>query len=100
ERLVGAAAAAAEIRGGEARHCASRTAHDLEIAAHAQRTIGLRVDREHPIAHREHLGLAGRRLTAGREADLVMRAVAVGLVLRGAAAAQRGAKARWGAIDL
>src|SRR6185437_7403019 len=85
--FVGTAAAAAEIRRGHARHGPARAAQDLEISTHPQRAIELRVYRQHTIPRSEHVGLAGHRLTACGEPDRMMRAIAIRLVLRGAAAA-------------
>ncbi len=100
EGLVGAAAAAAQIGRGHPRHHAAGAAHDLEVAAHSERSVGLWIDRQRTIAHRQHVGGTARGLAARVEADLAVRIVAEGLHLRGAAAAQRGAKAGRRAVDL
>ena len=52
ERLGGAAAAAAQVRRGDARDDPPGAADDLEVAAHLKRSVGLRVDRERPVAPR------------------------------------------------
>src|ERR1700733_10310097 len=94
ERLRAAGAAAAQRCLPDARDDAAGATRDLQIAAHAERTIGLRIDRELAVADREHVRvLRRRRLSGRRELDLVMRAVAERLRLRRAATAQRGAKA-------
>src|SRR5262245_34008442 len=62
ERLVGRAAAATQKRRGDAIDRATGPGADLEIAGHAERTVGLRPDRQAAAAHRERLGLAGRWL--------------------------------------
>ena len=98
--LFAAAAAATQTRAGDARDDAAGAADDLQIAADRERTVRLRIDREHAVAHRQHVGLAARRLARRVEADFVVRAVAERLVLRGAAAAQRRAKAARLAVDL
>src|SRR5262249_12320198 len=82
EGLGVAAAAAAEFCLRHACDDAAGAARDLEVAAYAQRTVDLGIDREGAVALREHGGFAGRRLAAGRELHVVMRAVAEGLVLR------------------
>src|SRR5580658_11051060 len=98
--LTGAAPATTQVRRCHARHRPSAAAEDLEVAANLQRPVLLRIDREHAIARGQRPGLTARRLAAGAEADLVMRAVAVGFVLRSPTPAQRGAKARARPIDL
>src|SRR5439155_269207 len=70
-----------------ARPHAPRPAHDREAPSPPPGSVGLRIDRQHAIAHRQHVALATRRLPSRREADLVMRAVAVRLVLGRPAAA-------------
>src|SRR5690606_3576649 len=91
-------AAAAQARMVDARDAAPRSAEDLEIAAHFKRPVGFGLDRERTAAHREFLVLSGRRLAGRLEADIFVRLVAERLALRCAAAAERGAKARFLAI--
>ncbi len=55
ERLGGAAAAATQVSRSDARHDPAGAARDLEIAAHPQGAVGLRIDRQHAVAHGEHL---------------------------------------------
>src|SRR4030095_103589 len=80
ERLVVARSATTQPGRLQARDHASRAADDFHVAADLQRPVGLRVDGERAITHREHVGLAGRRLAARGELDLVVRAVAERLV--------------------
>src|SRR5450631_1067637 len=87
-----AAAAAAEPRALNASHHTTRAARDLKISLNLQRTISFGFDREQSVANRQHIRCAGRRLAACAEAHIMMRAVAIRLIVRGAAAAQIHAK--------
>src|SRR5579863_1502740 len=100
ERLGCAAAAAAERGARDAGDYPARAAGDLQIAPHGERPIQLRIDGQDAIASGKHVGLASWGLARGREADLMMRAVAEGLVLGSAAAAERRAESARFAIDL
>src|SRR6188768_3270728 len=93
EGLVGARPTTTQTRRFHARDHAARAADDLHVAADLQGTVGLRIDREWSITHRQHVGLAGGRLAARDELYFVVRAVAERLVPGGAAAAQRHAVA-------
>ena len=98
EGLVGRPTTAAEAGIGDARDDAARPGGDFEIAAKLKRPVHLWIDGQRPVANGQHLGLAGRWLARCREIDLVMRAVAEGLALGSAAAAERGAEMRWLAV--
>src|SRR6185503_3803707 len=78
----------------------SGAADDLQVAADRERTVQLRIDREHAVAHRQHLWVAARRLARSIEADLIVRAVAERFVLRSSAAAQRRAESARLAVEL
>src|SRR5258706_10443164 len=91
ERLAVAGATAAKPRACHPGDNASRAAGDFQIAAYLQRAVGLRIDGERPIAHRQHLGLGGGRFAARAESRFVMRTIAEGFALRRAAAAERQA---------
>src|SRR4051794_1857858 len=91
ERLRATRAASAQLRALNAGDDASGSADHLEVAADLQRTVEQWIDRERAVAHGEHVGAGRGRFAGRREADFMMRAVAVGLVLRCAAAAERGA---------
>src|SRR4051812_41114661 len=91
EGLVAAPPATAQPRRLHARHHAAGTADDFHVAADLQGSVGLRIDRERPVTHRQHFSLASGRLAARDEIHLVVRAIAKRLVLRSSAAAQREA---------
>ena len=93
KRFALAAAAAAEPRGLNASHHTTRAARDLEISLNLQRTVDFGFDRQQSVANRQHVRCAGRRLTTCTESHIMMRAVAIRLIARGAAAAQGHAKA-------
>src|SRR6267142_935555 len=99
KRLGLAAAAPAQIRTGDTRDHAARSAGDLEIATHAQRPIHLRIDCKRAVARRERVGAPGVWFAARAKADFLVRAIAKRFVLRRAAAAQSGAESDCVAID-
>jgi hypothetical protein len=69
---------------------AAGPARYLEVTADLERAIELGVDAQRAIAYGQHVGSTAVRLAAGRELDVVMRTVTVGLVFGGAAATQSG----------
>src|SRR5277367_1443441 len=88
KRLGLAASAAAEsCAGNPGDHTASATDY-LRVATHLQRTVGLRINREDTVAHRQHVGLRAGWLPACSEWCVVVRAVTKGLELRRPAPAQ------------
>jgi len=91
-RLVGRGAATAQPGLRRAVDRAARAADQFERAGCLQGTIGLRLDGQLAAAHVEWLRIAGFRFAGGAEPRRRVAAVAVGLVRRGAAAAQRGAQ--------
>src|SRR5688572_22366499 len=100
ERLVGGAAAAAQARAGDAIDGAARAGTQLQVASNQQRAVALRANVEHAAARGERFRRACRGFARGREPDAGVAAVAVRLVLRGAAATQRGAITSRFAVEL
>src|SRR5688572_28562849 len=72
---------------------ASRAGAQLEVALDLIRAVRQRRDLQRPAAIRERLARLGLGFTRGLERQRVVAAVTKRLVLRGAAAAQRGAEA-------
>src|SRR5579872_1790515 len=93
ERLVVAAAAAAQARLVNARHDPTGATDDFKVTAHLERAVCLRIDVQRTVAHRQGVGADGARFPGCGKLDVVVRAIAKRLVMRGAAAAKSRTKA-------